>query len=706
MQGMREAVNLITKARDERWRVVVFGDYDADGVCASTIMSNALKDFGITPATVYIPERSEGYGLNSTAIEKLFADYSPNLFITVDCGISCSEEVEHIKKLGAEVIITDHHELPEEIPDCICVNPKFKDEYIYDNLCGAGVALKVAVALNGDESLKYLDFTAIATVADSVPLTGENRDIVYEGLKLINKKPRNCYASFLAKSQGDVNSQTLAFTIAPRINAAGRMGDANSALKLFKSSDDNEIFDLSSRLTAYNQERQTCCDELYQSAKEMLRGKGVYGRVIMLCGENWNTGFVGIVAARLTEEYSRPALLFVKKGDKLKGSARSIENVNIFEALRACSNFIDEFGGHAQAAGVNISEENFDKLENALNDYLTATYSSTDFQPTLTINGMLSGQYSDRFAKEIELLEPFGVGNRRPLFCVEEESVEVRPVKPLSPHISIKSSKIDMMYFSGSKFLKLMESGAKLKYIFEYNVSTFRGREYVKGFVRDIVYGRDCAKNIESDIAVNNVLSLKYPKVDCNISYVNIADIEKIALTSSDYGTAFVAFEYSTIERYKNLSSFPVELFNFSSSNPITSIILSPDSDVDFSAYNKVVFLDNPPFIYLSSLKGKNVIICSEICGYNYIDALPRTRERLLDIFAQVAYNAPKIVGDDSGKVALKNKWTYPPVAIAYALEVFCQLSLVSYEDGRLVLHRGIKTDLTNSQLFNMVSKL
>ena len=388
MRGMDEAVKLITRAREEDWAVVVYGDYDADGICAATIMSNALKDFGIIP-TVYVPERRDGYGLNRTAIDAIFEEDFPQLFITVDCGISCAEEVEYIKEQGAEVIVTDHHELPEVIPDCICINPKFNDGYIYDNLCGAGVALKVACALNGEDAYKYLDFAAIATVADSVPLTGENRDIVYEGLKLINDAPRSCYNHFLSKSEAAVNSQSIAFTIAPKINAAGRMGDAKAALRLFNETDENVIFDLSAKLTAYNAERQKYCDELYNSAKRKIKERGAYGRILMLWDEGWNAGFVGIVAARLADEFSRPVLLFVRNGDMLKGSARSVENVNIFEALKACSEYISEFGGHAQAAGVNVSADNFEKLEEALNGYLTENYRADDFVSKLYVNGVL-----------------------------------------------------------------------------------------------------------------------------------------------------------------------------------------------------------------------------------------------------------------------------------------------------------------------------
>ncbi|HIU00585.1 MAG TPA: DHH family phosphoesterase, partial [Candidatus Coproplasma excrementavium] len=390
MRGMKEACELIRRAKEEEWDVLVYGDYDADGVCASTIMGGALKDIGVN-ARVFVPERRNGYGVTVAALEEIFEDYFPQLVITVDCGISNAAEVEYLKESGCEVIVTDHHELPENIPDCICINPKFSDGYPYDNLCGAGVAFKVACALEGEAAYKYLDFAALATVADSVPLLGENRDIVAEGLRLINTNPRRCFSGFLTKSQEAADAHTLAFTIAPKINAAGRMGDAASALALFSETDEKAVFDLSARLTSYNQERQQRCDELYAQAKAKLSGRGAYGRIIMLWDESWNSGFVGIVAARLAEEYGRPVILFVNNNGMLKGSARSIEGVNIFEALKACSDFINEFGGHSQAAGVNVTEENFALLEGALEDYMERTYTAEDFIPTLYVSEVAEG---------------------------------------------------------------------------------------------------------------------------------------------------------------------------------------------------------------------------------------------------------------------------------------------------------------------------
>lgn len=703
MRGMDEAVKLITRAREEDWAVVVYGDYDADGICAATIMSNALKDFGIIP-TVYVPERRDGYGLNRAAIDAIFEEDFPQLFITVDCGISCADEVEYIKEQGAEVIVTDHHELPEVIPDCICINPKFNDGYIYDNLCGAGVALKVACALNGEDAYKYLDFAAIATVADSVPLTGENRDIVYEGLKLINNSPRACYNHFLSKSEAAVNSQSIAFTIAPKINAAGRMGDAKAALRLFNETDENIIFDLSAKLTAYNAERQKYCDELYNSAKQKIKERGAYGRILMLWDEGWNAGFVGIVAARLADEFSRPVLLFVRNGDMLKGSARSVENVNIFEALKACSEYISEFGGHAQAAGVNVSADNFEKLEEALNGYLTENYRADDFVSKLYVNGVLDSQYSIRFVKELEMLEPFGVGNRRPMFEIDGGALDVRPVKPMSPHISVKSRNIELMYFGGAKFTYLMLSRAPKKFVFEYNVSTFRGREYVKGFIRDVVCPRTAGEAALQEIAVNNILTLSADEVACEKIYKTKEQIE--GLSAGGYGTLYIAHDYATVEKFECVKNLPIELFSLSSANVSDTVLLSPCADCDLSGYRQIVFLDSPcAGVRISSLKGRQVIICSEIEGNNFIKGLPCSREELLKIFAMVAANAGNAECADSGEAALKISFGFSPVHVAFALEVFRQLSLIDYANGKINVVRGVRTELANSPLYNIALK-
>ena len=705
MSGMKEAAELIARARDEGWQVVVYGDYDADGVCATTIMRGVLERFGIDPV-VYVPERTSGYGLGVAAIDAIFEEYFPQLFITVDCGISNAAEVDYIKEQGAEVIVTDHHELPEVLPDCICINPKINDGYPYDNLCGAGVAFKVGCALIGESAYDFLDFAAIATVADSVPLTGENRDIVYEGLKIINKSGDKPYSQFIGRTGETITAQTIAFAIAPKINAAGRMGDAHSALELFCSEDASKIYDLSVKLTAYNSERQKCCDELYLSAKNKLKEKGVQGRVIMLWDESWNTGFVGIVAARLAEEFARPALLFVKNGEMLKGSARSVEAVNIFEALRACSDVIAEFGGHSQAAGVNIEVENFSLLEQKLNEYLDSAYPVGAFAPTLYISGELTSPVSQKFAKELEMLEPFGVGFKRPLFCLSVNECTARPIKPRSPHLSIKSRFIDLMYFSGAAYAGILQCPAPKKLIFEYNISTFRGKEYVKGFVRDVIYDRDCPDYAKDEIALNNLSLASLPEVGCEVCPIDIGDARDMMQNCGYYGTLFVAFEPQTLSLYKDCRKAEVNLFTLSNKNLASAVLVSPLAECDISGYENIVFLDKPANFTQPSLEGKKVYVCQDADGAASLRTLSADRQKLIEAFRKITAAAYSMEGTSAEEAAAKAAFGMSPAETLFALKVFEQLGIISFESGRITVYKGMKTQLTQSPLYNLISGL
>lgn len=706
MRGMQEACSLIKLARDEEWDVLVYGDYDADGVCAATIMGGALKDYGVN-VRVYVPERRNGYGVTVAAIDEIFEDYFPQLVITVDCGISNAEEVEYLKESGCEVIVTDHHELPENIPDCICINPKFEDGYPYDNLCGAGVAFKVACALNGKSAYKYLDFAALATVADSVPLMGENRDIVAEGLKLINTSPRKCFSNFLTKTLDGADAHTLAFTIAPKINAAGRMGDAASALALFSETDEKAVFELSARLTSYNQERQLKCDELYSQAKAKLSERGAYGRVIMLWDESWNSGFVGIVAARLAEEYGRPVILFVNNGGMLKGSARSIEGVNIFDALKACSDFISEFGGHSQAAGVNVTEENFALLEGALNEYMERTYTAEDFIPTIYISGMLEGENVLRLSRELETFEPYGVGNKRPMFAAKVEECRPRAIKPFSPHLTFKCGGLEMMFFGGAKYAEILRSPALKTLVFEYNVSRFRGREYVRGFVRDVIYSSESGGYAGEYIAANAVMRAALPQVSCSPVYKTAAEIDKIMEEDDGgYGTLYIAEDYATLSKYKNAGRFFADTFNLSAKSLINTVLVAPRPDCDFSGYRRIIWLDKPLKITFPSAEGKEVIICSDIDGCAPLAGIESSRESLLKIFAFLSANSGSIEGVNAEEAAFGLKTNCRVSELLFAIKVFEELGLVSFAEGRLVIYRGIKTDLKNSALYNTVANL
>lgn len=709
MRGMREAVELIKAAKEEGKTVVVFGDYDADGICASAIMYYALKEFGIE-AHVYVPERIDGYGLSMDMVDRIFEECNPELFITVDCGISCAKEAQYIYELGSDVIVTDHHELPEVLPDCVVVNPKLEDEYPYDNLCGAGVSFKVACALIGESAYKYLDFAALATVADSVPLLGENRDIVTEGLKLFNNLPRPCFSMLIGKSYDSVTAQTLAFTVAPRVNAAGRMGDAQTAFKLFTAEKEKEIFDLATKLCLYNTERQKYCDELYLSAKSKLLKKGAYGNVIMLSDESWNTGFIGIVAARIAEEYNRPTLLFVHNGDTLKGSARSIENVNIFSALKNCSQYIEEFGGHAQAAGINIRFDKFDDLERALNEEIGKTYTPEEFEQNIPVCEELTGPVSEKFARELMALEPYGVGHRRPLFSISAGACTARPVKALSPHLSVKSDYIDLLYFSGAKHLKIIESDVKKRFVFEINLSRFKGREYIKGYVRDLLYDGRTGRNAAENIFANTIARFSTKVDGVDVQELSTEETKALILrkwAECPYGLCLIASDRRTLGFYKDILKGNCDLFYPSSRNLSNDLIVSPAPDADLSGFRDFIFLDTPADFNISALAGRQIFVNREICGYKMFETLDARRENLLNIFNAVRREFHLLSGETIEELAFGcDGLGFDKREFIFALNVFEELGLVSFGDGRLTVYRGVKAELTDSKIYRKVCAL
>ncbi len=700
LKGMREAVELITRARDEEWRVAVFGDYDADGIGACAVLSRALKAFGIE-AYLYIPERTEGYGMSVAAIDRIFDDFLPDLVITVDCGISNRKEVAYIREQGADVIVTDHHELPDELPDCIIVNPKLGGDYPYDNLCGAGVAFKLAQALIGEQANALVDFAALSTVADSVPLTGENRDIVAVGLKRIEEMPRPAFSALLGKT-GEITAQTLAYYLAPRVNAAGRMGDAHAALKLFTTDDEEEIATLALSLNAYNTERQRCCDELYAQAEAQIAEEGAYGNVVMLAGEKWSAGFVGIVAARIAEEFARPTLLFVRRGESFKGSARSIENVNIFEALKGCAQYIEEFGGHAQAAGVNVSEQNFEALRAALNEYIGARYTREDFRPTIAV----AGEGTEDFvavAHELSALEPCGMGNRRPLFTVSAKRVACAPLKPLSPHLSFNLGGMDLVYFGGIKDMALLRSDVEKQIVFEYNVSKFRGKEYVKGFVRCVLYDGASGEEIELDALENCLKNLEYSQQGATFLPQEALDRllgEKIS--ACDYGLCAVVYDRKSLARYPSLKAIPTEIFTPSSGSLLNTVVFAPSQDCNLAGFREVVALDAPAAFPCT---GRAALYApADAPAMSALARVDCSRETLLGVFAALK-RAEGCAAEGYADFARRMDFNVSRETVVFALAVFEELGLISTGDV-LRIFRGKKTDLANSRIYVAVRSL
>jgi hypothetical protein len=430
----------------------------------------------------------------------------------------------------------------------------------------------------------------------------------------------------------------------------------------------------------------------------------------MLSDESWNTGFIGIVAARLAEEYNRPTLLFVHHGEMLKGSARSIENVNIFTALKACSSHIEEFGGHAQAAGINIKVENFAALENALNEEIGNTYTEEDFEQRLYVCEEITSRFPEKFAKELAMMEPFGVGHRRPQFVISAGACLARPIKSMSPHVSVRSDFIDLIYFSGIRNLKIIESDVRKKIVFEVNLSHYRGRTQVKGYIRDLLYDGRTGRRAAEGILANLIARSRAEQTGVQPTVLTTEETKQLLAekrAASPYGLCMIASDRRTLRFYEELEEIPCDLFYPSSRNVANLLIVAPAADAELSGFRDIVFLDTPSDYNVAALEGKNVYVNGEICGYKMLEGLDTARESLLEIYAALRREINRLSGGSAEELAAcGEELGFDRKQFLFALEVFAELGLISFAEGKLTVYRGVKAELNDSALYRRVCLL
>ncbi len=435
IRDMDRAVERIRPAIESKEKIAVFGDYDADGVTATALLYSYLKSCG-ADAVYYIPDRmTEGYGTSCDAIDEL-KKQGVSLIITVDNGIAAVEETEYAKSLGIDMVITDHHKAGEVLPDAAAVvDPHREDDCShFREWAGVGVAFKLVCAIEGvdGESLidKYSDLIAIGTLADVVSFTDENRVLVKAGLERINRNPRLGIEMIkqVAFAQKSLSSTGVAFTVAPRINAAGRMGSAYRALELLLCEDSSRALELAEEIDKANKARQTVEADITAQAIASIEKNGYkYDRVIVVSGEGWHSGVIGIVAARLVEKYGKPAIVIAVDEDGAKGSARSLGDFSMYDALCHCAHMLTHFGGHTLAAGMGIEKNRIDEFRKEINEY--ASKLEMPF-PTLTLDCKLNPAYiSVELANNLSAMEPYGNGNEQPLFGLYGMTVaSVRPI--------------------------------------------------------------------------------------------------------------------------------------------------------------------------------------------------------------------------------------------------------------------------------------
>ncbi len=694
LSDMEQAVRRIRKAKERNENVFIFGDYDADGVCATSVLYYCLKEFGIIAKTV-IPEREDGYGLSVKIISELNNRQRIDLIITVDCGISDGEKIKELNKLGIDVIVTDHHEPPENLPDCIKINPKLSgQDYPFNGLCGAGVAYKLGYAIIGDNADKYLDFTALATVADSMDLVDENRDIVVEGLKIFNSdKIKTVFKYMLGENNRQITAQqTLAYTLAPRINAGGRMGDANTALRLFISEDKNEILDLTEKLNEYNVARQAECDRIYKEAKQKILAKGNEDKSVILVGdEKWGAGFIGIVAAKLVEDYRRPVIVFAGHDGYFKGSARSIEGINIYEAICATKDLLIGYGGHSQAAGLSVTKENFDKLDCALNELIGEKILQIDTTPSIFAEWNIQKPISIKFAREIDLLEPFGVGNKKPLFTTVVNGVTAYPLKSGSPHYSFKTDVLEMLDFNGESDVFPLSLPIEKTIVFEINLSVFKNRESLKGYTRCLVPNFNDFSAIDLHIFENN---LKQLLTDVTPTKNDV--YEKVELRTG-FKTLYVVSDPKTLKKRYTLSKISTYLFEPDNKTTENCIVVSPNGVPE--GYERVVYLDKP--MQRLNFCGETIFDCDEI-GYKALDKVSIDRSNFARVFSTLKERCRKPFANASD-FYFKYVNDGDGYNFIFATVVFIELGIFKVENGVLIYDDKIKNPLTNSKVYSKI---
>lgn len=690
IDGMKEAVARIEKAIKNKEKVLIYGDYDCDGICAISTLMLYLRDK--LNVFYFIPDRNkDGYGISIEALEKILAYHSPKLVITVDTGITAIDEVEYLKSRGIETIVTDHHEPQDKIPDCIVVDPKVARKGFYD-LCGAGVALKLVEALGGrEEAKKYLDIVAIATIADVVPLKDDNRIIAYYGLKQITASPRKGVKMLL--NQESVSATDVMFRLAPRMNAAGRLNSAMKVVGLFLENDYFLLRTLTDELARDNAARQELCEKAVDRAKAQLAGTDFNDvGIIILKNKDWEPGILGIACARLVEEFKRPTILFANTDDgELRGSARSIPQVNIFETLCALSDYFTGFGGHAQAAGISMDESKFDDFVKAANELILSSHDKKEFTHEICCEMELPiGMDFLSFAKELELMEPTGYQNPRPAFLVKAQGLRFDRIG-FSQHVKYVAPNIELMGFS--KFAPCLSARTgKVDFEISLGINAFQNRESAQGIIQSLQF-----EDIEFDEDESVCMNLH--QLSCDGS----ADLPKTDFKcvkewlKEPFGTAIVCFSRSEYEELcskdESIKSLPVLIATPRCLNPENCVIVCPAQCFDFSFYNRVIVFGHPLCEgYLAKLqKETKALFALGDCSAKRISVSKDILRKVYKEIVNVAHRTPKLASPHRAYVAVCSGYKVPQSVFMLALRIFDEVGTVKINE-KGILHISAKS--------------
>ena len=501
MKDMKIAVERIIKAIENQEKVIIYGDYDVDGITSTTVLKKFFKDLGLE-VSYYIPNRlNEGYGLNKKAIDNIVNEgYS--LMITVDCGISAVEEIDYANSLGLETIITDHHEPGEVLPRALAVvdNKRKDSTYPFRDLAGVGVAFKLCQAigiklgLKEETYLKYLDIVCVGTISDIVPLVDENRVITKLGLLLV-KQTKNMGLKSIINSSGysNIDSNTISFGVAPRINACGRMGKAEEALELLLSTDIYKVNELTKKLNEHNKERQEIEKSICESALEKIEKNHLdENRTIVVGGEDWHHGVIGIVSSKITDMYFKPSILLSFEEDGIgKGSGRSIPGFDLHQALTKCQNTLEKFGGHSMAVGITIKKEKIEEFREEFEE-IAKKEKIEEIVPILNVDAKIELNSVDKeIIESLKALEPFGEANKMPIFAFK--NLRIDSIRALSEgkhlKLTLKENNriINAIGFNMGILAEEYRIGDKIDVAGILEINTFNGVDNLQINIKDIM---------------------------------------------------------------------------------------------------------------------------------------------------------------------------------------------------------------------------
>ena len=610
--------------------------------------------------------------------------------------------MEYLKSEGIDVIVTDHHEPQDSIPDCIVVDPK-TDRKCFSDYCGAGVALQLVRALFGEEYRRYLDICALATVADVVPLRGDNRIIAAHGIAAHNAAPRKG----LKMLAGDkLTSQDIMFRVAPRINAAGRLGSASKVADLFLEEDYFLLKTLTEELERDNARRQEVCEQVVSEAKAMLRGTDFSNtHIIVLHSPHWEAGVLGIAAARLTEDFLCPAVLLTGEGSEYKGSARSVEGVNIFRVLSEFSDRFTSFGGHAQAAGLTVKAEEYEGFVRDITAYIAKNFAVDTFMPHPRRDMSLTPDTDFlAFARELELLEPTGYGNPRPVFGLSSDEMRFRRVG-FGPHVKYASGDLELMGFSRYEWL-LAAGKSGISADFGMETAVFRNRLYAQGVLKEASL---TSAGMDDKDAL--MLSLGQLKFTGKFTPEEVSAEEVRRLLSRPFGTAIVVFDRSEYDRLcarlPEARRLPVFLSVTRRAAPVDQVIVAPSADFDFGYFSDVVIagraLTEGYLKHIAESAGRCVSFGAE----------PPQAEKVSDdelrhvysAYAAAARTGARYVSPEALTADIAARAGVSAYTAGVSALVLSELGLISVSDRGMISVSGTKTDLSRSVVYSNVRR-